>query len=413
MRIKIKFQGGKLLAVCMLVLLSSTATFAALNVEPKNITNVTGTDITSDVLNPAKNLIDAYYEKPAIPSNPSDITGKLGIAASAADYDNAPADYGGYKSGNYYYFVRDAVPENAAKDDSKVHIRVWSSTPNLKGGYYSDVSSFDNSETMPPLEPLTVQTQYKADTPYKPEITQFDEFTTTLADGTVTRALKVTSAQPAATDGIRGVTEYKWKIGKSEDINAAVEVTVAGNILVDGITIPVTDVGSVLKINTAGIPANTTLWFWASHTNWFTTAGTDNYSDWKSHKIGGGGVAPTPVYSFPLPAGFQPGGGIYARNMISLPSNLDYTNGQQIVEDINTAAGKVVCFEIDRLNPDSQMFESVAYFPDFDMWIYDRPGTDPAGNPYPQEAFPIAAENKEGFIIYINDSISQWTPKTK
>lgn len=90
--------------------------------------------------------------------------------------------------------------------------------------------------------------------------------------------------------------------------------------------------------------------------------------------------------------------------MISMPYNLDYTNGQAIADDINAAIvkdGATGVSEVDRFNRELQRFEGVSYNADLGFWVFDPPETN----------FPIIPG--EGYILYYRSDIMNWTPRVK
>jgi len=135
--------------------------------------------------------------------------------------------------------------------------------------------------------------------------------------------------------------------------------------------------------------------------NWFspddTAIGGDKKTtvDWTL--LGAG--APPMTFNIPLTPNYP-----LSMYMISMPYNLDYTNGQAIADDINAAIvkdGATGVSEVDRFNRELQRFEGVSYNADLGFWVFDPPETN----------FPIIPG--EGYILYYRSDIMNWTPRVK
>jgi len=306
MRRKLKIIGGMLLLIFSFLILGSSA-YAALDLSLGTIKQVDGrTDILrTDLLDVSKNLIDAYYSNPS-GRDPRDTTGRLLLAPNITTYNtNAPviksdwADpttkYRAYISGGNYFFTRHTDDDSPG---ARVYVRVWSSNPNERGGYYSAVSSFDNGTTSTVPGVLNATASYKADVPYQPLITRFEETTTTvLPDRIASATLKVYSAQPSPTDGIREIIGYSWKMGTDRGALSSVS----------GAT------SAVLELDSSALTVGQTYYFQVTHFNWFGSAD----SAIESYTVSGGPAGVVPVdNTYTLNRPTPPGSGI---NTISIP----------------------------------------------------------------------------------------------
>ena len=271
MKNKLKKLRRVVVAFLSFLIICSPA-LAALDLSLGTIKQVDGsTDVSStDLLDVSKNMIDAYYVTP--PADPRTTTNRLLLAPNIVTYNtNAPeakADwsdptkYKGYISGGNYFFTRHTASDSPG---ANIYIRVWSSGPNVQGGYYAKASgSFSNGTTSTVMDTLNATTSYKADVPYTPNITKFEEIATTLADGTKTSSLNVFSAQSSATDGLREITNYSWKMGTSPAVLSTV----------DGAT------GRTLVLNSSQLDIGQTYYFEVTHTNWFGSkaSSVDDYT---------------------------------------------------------------------------------------------------------------------------------------
>lgn len=274
-KIKLKWWRWKLLCSLIIMLFSAPA-FAALNLSLGDIKDNANSAISSaDLKDTSKGLIDARWSSFS-GSNPAISTGKLKLAKDVAEFNSNPASadpetgFYGYVAGDGYYFWRGP---NETDPGANVYIRVWKASPNQKGSYYSAISIFANGAGAAASGNLSATTNYKADAPDKPVITKIEESAVTSYPGAAkSSSLVVSSAQPAATDGIREVTSYLWSITPAP----------SGTVV---------NTANTLTLAASQLAPNTAYTFKVKHSNWF--GGNDNWSNPVTYSIGAGGVGIT------------------------------------------------------------------------------------------------------------------------
>ncbi|KAF0134069.1 MAG: hypothetical protein FD145_923 [Candidatus Saganbacteria bacterium] len=154
--------------------------------------------------------------------------------------------------------------------NATVFIKAWNKTAGAGQyyGVYGPGATGTATQTLRWDSPA-ITTNYKADKPYTPVITQYEETSTTVANGTKTGTFKVISSQPAATDGLREVHSCAWKMWVKGDAETA---PIAGQT------------GATLSLAQDQVKPNTTYSFKVMHKNSFGD------SDWGQgeYKVGGG-----------------------------------------------------------------------------------------------------------------------------
>lgn len=126
------------------------------------------------------------------------------------------------------------VQYNATINDNLLAI-LW--TPGVgAGNYYAkatlamDATNYSNSSLTWLWDNLAVD--YKAEAPYKPSISQFEEATTTYTNGDPSvSTLKATSVSGSGTDGLREITSYAWKWWKDGDPESSADPAATSSVL--------------------------------------------------------------------------------------------------------------------------------------------------------------------------------------
>ena len=214
-------------------------------------------------------------------------------------------------------------------------VEVWSTSSPAQGAYYNwQTVSLKGPGQSPADLLVSLSTSYKADVPYKPIITKIDETSSTAyPSGTKNASLIVYSAQPNATDGIREITGYSWKISPAPIGNPN---TSAAN----------------LTLTSDQVLSGETYTFTATHKNWFGEASSDTVS----YKIGSGGAGQggaTFAYSLKKSAA-----GKLVVNNISPPKQI---KADALVSAINSAKGSPTVIAIYKWVPAGSTY--TAYIP--------------------------------------------------
>lgn len=387
MKKKKKLFGGVWLFAAALLVAFSLPAFGAATITMGAIKDNANNSISlTSLMDISGSLIDAYYYNPS-GSDPRLTTNRLSLASDLNAYNTNPIPanddgssfsvYRGYvSSSNSYYFVRNA---SDSAPGGTVYIRVWKSNPNQQGSYYSAVHGFANGAFADVPATLNATTSYKADAPYTPLITKFEETVTTMADGSKSSSLKVYSSQPSATDGVREVTGYSWEMGTSADGLSAVSGATA----------------ATLSLDSAALTVGQTYYFSAIHSNWFGSKA----SVVASYTVRGSGEVDVQSVTLNLVKGTN---GI---NSIAMPFGAESYVGStkistalDLVNAINTAAGAKVVTSFGRYKAGS-MAEGV---------ILKADSTDA------QSAFGegitglanISLEKGVGYQVYVNKNVS-------
>jgi len=147
------------------------------------------------------------------------------------------------------------------------------------GSYYRKVSldmnesNFNESNLTWGWNSLAIN--YKADSPYPPRITKFEEATTSFTDGSpTTSTLRVYSEAGTGTDGLREITGYHWYMWRPADpANPAADAPTTFTSDGAGITGAITQ---TLQIDTAaaGLPIGATYAFSAYNDNLWGSSGS-------------------------------------------------------------------------------------------------------------------------------------------
>ncbi|MBN3033667.1 MAG: hypothetical protein JW873_06195 [Candidatus Saganbacteria bacterium] len=248
-----------------LVCVMPAAAFAASSLTFGSLAGPNGAPLTLDMIhaftpNMPSGLLEAFWSDPSgSDPRPNPPANAMKIASSISTFNINPANsisdvlpsskYFAYMNAPGYYFWRfndDAAP------GATVYVRIWSD--DSRKYYVYDSFANGAKADSPHTTSIAASSWYKADKPYTPLITQFDEVSTTIVEtGAKSGSLKVTSAAPAPTDGQRQVTEIAWQMGTDP----------SGLSTVAGATSP------VLTLDQAGLTVGQTYYFQTVYKNWF------------------------------------------------------------------------------------------------------------------------------------------------
>lgn len=213
--------------------------------------------------------------------------------------------------------------------NTNIYMKAWKGTPgpNSYYGFYGPENT-GSATILNRWDDKVITTNYKAVAPYGPKITKFEESTVTLTDGSSPSAtLKVYSGQPTATDGLRELTKYAWKMWVKGTAKPATEL--AGQTT------------ATLSLPSSQVSSGTTYVFQAMHGNpW-----GDAWGEEREYTVGGGVLGGGGSVTYALKKGIN-GVGLPVGGTVNVTVNSGTPVAADTLQKLVTAIGGVTAISV-------------------------------------------------------------------